>query len=720
MRDFTALISQMTLEEKVGQLIQLSVNFFGTDSELTGPAQKWGLTEEQMATIGSCIGGADAASIRKIQEKHLKNDRNKIPMIFMFDVIHGYRTIYPISLGLSGSFDPDLVAECTKMAAKEASAGGFHLTFAPMVDLVRDPRWGRVMESCGEDPYLASVMGVAQVKAYQGEDVSSHSNIAACVKHFAAYGAPESGKDYNSAEISEHTLRQFYLPSYKACIDAGVKMLMPSFNTVNGIPSTANSFLMKKILKDEWGYDGVIISDWAAICELCTHGIAENMKEAARLGFENGCHIEMVSETYYRHLAELVREGTIKESDVDKAVLYVLRLKDELGLFDDPFHGADDKRGETMYLSEEHREIARRAAEESAVLLKNNGVLPFSTDTKKVAVIGPFAKDKEIQGMWSARGTAEECISVYEGISALLPNAEILTAKGCGNLFTDTDVSGFAEAVDIARQADAVILCVGEPINYSGEANSRTDIRLPGVQAELVKAVTAANPNAAVILFNGRPLDLTNIYNSSPAILEMWFPGNEGGSAAANLLFGVSNPCGKLTMSFPKSVGQCPVYYNRTKTGRPRTRGEDVYQPFSSSYLDCGNLPLFFFGEGHSYTDFTYEAMSLSSTEMTDNDTLTLTVTLKNSGSRAGKEVVQIYLRDHFASTARPIQELIAFEKVHLEAGETRNVSFEIREPMLRFWNAENRYVSEAGAFTLSVGYADHMAFSQDFRLIKK
>ena len=720
MRDFTELISQMTLDEKVGQLIQLSAVFFGTDSELTGPAQQWGLTEEQMATIGSCIGGADAATIRKVQEDHLAKDRNKIPMIFMFDVIHGYRTIYPINLGLAGSFDPDLVSECTKMAAKEASAGGFHLTFAPMVDLVRDPRWGRVMESCGEDPHLASVMGVAQVKAYQGDDVSAHSNIAACVKHFAAYGAVESGKDYNCAELSEHTLRQFYLPSYKACIDAGVKMLMPSFNTVNGIPSTANSFLMKKILKDEWGYDGVIISDWAALCELCTHGVAENLKEAARLGFENGCHIEMLSQTYYRHLAELVREGTIKESDVDKAVLYVLRLKDELGLFDDPFHGADDARGQMMYLSEEHRKIARRAAEESAVLLKNNGVLPFSTDAKRIAIIGPYATEKEIQGKWSARGTAEECVSVYEGISTLLPNAEILTAKGCGNLFTDTDTSGIDEAVDIARQADAVILCVGEPLNYSGEANSRSDIRLPGAQAELIKAVSSANPNSAVVLFNGRPLELTNIYNSAPAILEMWFPGSEGGNAVANLLFGASNPCGKLAMSFPKSVGQLPLYYNRTRTGRPRTKSEDVYQPFSSSYLDCGNLPLFFFGEGHSYTDFTYEKMSLSSTEMADDDTLTLTVTLKNSGSRAGKEVVQIYLRDHFASTARPIQELIAFKKVYLEPGETQDLRFEIREPMLRFWNAENQYVSEAGAFTLSVGYADHMALSQDFRLIKK
>ena len=718
MKDIKSLVKNMTVEERVGQLIQLNASFFGTDSELTGPAQQWGLTKDQLATIGSCIGGNDAATIRRIQEEHLKNDPNGIPLAFMMDVIHGYRTIYPIELGLSGSFDPDLVIECTEMAAKEASAGGVHATFAPMVDLVRDARWGRVMESCGEDTYLASVMGEAQVKAFQGNDISSRDRIAACVKHFAAYGGAESGRDYNSVEISERTLRQFYLSPYKACIDAGVKLLMPSFNNLNGVPSTANSFLMKKILKEEWGYEGTVISDWAAISELCVHGVAANFKEAALLAFDNGCNIEMCSAAYYNNLGNLVREGVISEDALDEAVMSVLKLKDEMGLFDDPFHGADDERGKTLYLSASHREIARRAAEESAVLLKNNGVLPFSDGIKKVAIIGPFAEEKSILGSWSALGRAEEAVSVKDGVCTLLPDAEIFTVRGCGNLHTDTDRSGFDEALSIAGAVDAVILCVGEPAGYSGEGNCRTDICLPGVQTELVRLVTEVNKNSAIVLFNGRPLDLSNIYGCSPAILEMWFPGSEGGSAAANLLFGKANPSGKLTMSFPKSVGQCPIYYNRTVTGRPKTASEEVHQPYVSGYIDCGNLPLFFFGEGLSYTEFAYEKMILSKNEMTSDDIIIVTVTIKNIGKRQGKEVVQLYLRDKVSSAVRPIQELIAFKKVSIEAGLSCEVSFAISEPMLRFWNAENKHISEPGDFTLSVGYADHPYLTEDFRLI--
>lgn len=717
MKDIKSLVKKMSIEEKVGQLIQLNATFFGTDSELTGPAQQWGLTKEQLATVGSCIGGNNAESIRRIQEDHLKNDPNGIPLTFMMDVIHGYRTVYPINLGLSCSFDPELVTECTEMAAKEAASGGIHVTFAPMVDLVRDARWGRVMESCGEDPYLASVMGAAQVKAFQGDDISSHDRLAACVKHFAAYGGAESGRDYNTVDISERTLRQFYLPSYKACIHAGVKLLMPSFNNLNGVPSTANSFLMKKILREEWGYQGTVISDWAAISELCVQGVAENSKEAARLAFENGCHIEMCSAAYYKNLANLVREGVISEESLDEAVLSVLKLKDELGLFDDPFHGGDDERGKSLYLSDSHREIVRRAAEESAVLLKNNGVLPFSDDIKKVAIIGPFAEEKSILGSWSALGKAEESVSVKEGVSALLPNAEILTARGCGNLYTDTDRSGFDEAIELAKSVDTVILCVGEPAGYSGEGNCRTNIRLPGVQAELVRLITEVNQNTAVLLFNGRPLDLSDIYDSSPAILEMWFPGSEGGSAAANLLFGRTNPSGKLTMSFPKSVGQCPIYYNRTGTGRPKTAPEEVHQPYVTGYVDCGNLPLFFFGEGLSYTEFAYEKMTLSKNVMTSDETITVTVTLKNVGKRPGKEVVQLYLRDKVSSAVRPIQELIAFKKLSLDAGEGCEVSFEISEPMLRFWNTENKYISEPGEFRLSVGYADHSYLTEEFCL---
>ncbi len=716
MSDLKALVAQMTVEEKVGQLIQLSSDFFGTGAELTGPAQQRGLTDEQLATIGSCIGGKNATVLREIQDKHLATDRNKIPLLFARDVIHGYRTIYPIGLAMAGSFDPALVTECTEMAAKEAAAGGTHVTYAPMVDLSRDARWGRVMESCGEDPFLASVMGAAQVKAFQGDNIADHDRVAACVKHFAAYGGGEAGRDYNTVEISERTLRQFFLPSYRACIEAGVKMLMPSFNNLNGIPSTANPFLMKKILREEWGFTGTVISDWAAVYELAVQGVAENKKEAARMAFENGCHIEMLSNTYEQNLAELVREGTIDEAALDEAVLNVLRFKEELGLFEDPYHGGDDEKGEAMFLSDAHRAIARKAAEESAVLLKNDGVLPFSDKVRRVAIIGPYAEDKNLRGPWSALGTEAETVSVREGVSALLPNAEIVTTKGCGYLYTDLDKDGFAEAVALAKEADAVILCVGEPLKYSGEGNCRTDIRLPGVQAELVQEVMAVNKNAAVVLFNGRPLALTDIYDA-PAILEMWFPGTEGGSAAANLLFGKANPCGKLAMSFPKAVGQCPLYYNRTNTGRPKTVADDRHQAFVSNYIDCGNLPLFFFGEGHSYTTFTYESMTLDRQQIGVDDTLTVKVTVKNSGDRAGKEAVQLYMRDMVSSAVRPVQELIAFEKVSLLPGESKTVTFTVCEPMLRFWNAENKYLSEAGEFKLFVGYADHALLTDSFRL---
>ena len=720
MKDLSALLAQMTIEEKVGQLMLLSANFFGTDTELTGPAQEWGLSPEELSRVGGCLGGKDADTIRKIQNNHLAADRNKIPLMFMNDVIHGYRTIYPINLGLSCSFDPELVGECTRMSAKEAAAGGVHLSFAPMIDLVRDARWGRVMESSGEDPVLASALGVAQVKAYQGDDLASKEHIAACVKHFAAYGAGESGRDYNTVDMSERTLRQFYLPAYKACIDAGVKMLMTSFNTLNGLPSTANPFLMKQILREEWGYDKAVVSDWGAIYELTVHGVASDLKDAAKLAFENGCHIDMCSKAYYQNLASLVREGVIPESELDEAVMKILTLKDELGLFEDPYHGADASRGLEMYLSPEHRAIARRAAVESAVLLKNDGTLPFSKSAKRIAIVGPFADDYGIIGMWASKGKKEEAVPVSAGVRALLPDAEIVTARGCGNTHTDTDRSGFDEAIELARGADAVIICVGEHAHYGGEANSRTSLDLPGVQAEFVNAVTAVNKNSAVLLFNTRPLSLVNIYDSSPAILDMFFPGTEGGSAAAELLFGYANPSGKLSMSFPKSVGQCPIYYNRLLTGRPKlSLPDEEYQAFSNGYIDCGARPLFFFGEGLSYTSFEYESMELDSHELDADGKITVSVTLKNTGDKVGKEVVQLYIRDIVSSTSRPIQELLDFRKISLAAGEEKTVTFEITEPRLRYWNAQNRYISEAGDFSVFVGYADHPIISDSFTLVE-
>lgn len=713
------LLSEMTIDEKIGQLEQFNAVYCGQSvADITGPLQKLGLEPDFIPKIGSVLNFHGADEMIAIQKKHLEDDRNKIPLLFMMDVIHGYRTIYPIPLALGASFNPDTVTECSRMAAVEASAGGIQVTFTPMVDYVRDARWGRVMETCGEDPYLNSVMGATQVRAFQQDDLSNPDNLATCVKHFAAYGGAEAGRDYNTVEISERLLRECYLPAYKACIDAGTTMLMPSFNSLNGVPSIANPFLMRQVLKKEWKFGGVVISDYNAIGELKKHGITDSQKEAARLAFENGCDIEMMSTSYYRCLRELIEEGVFTEKQLDDAVMRVLKLKKDLGMFDDPYRGASAEREAAICLTPEHRAIARRAAEESAVLLKNDGILPLSENTKKIALIGPFADSKEIKGFWACCGKDEDCVTVFEGISALLPNAKIVKAKGCSAEWNECEKDDFAEALNAAKNADAVVLCVGEPQKYSGEGNSRADIRLPGVQEELIAEVLKVNSNAVAVVFSGRPLVLSALDKSVPAILEMWFPGTEGGNAVANLLFGKVNPSGKVSMSFPKAVGQCPIYYNHPSTGRPKTKPEDVHQGYASNYIGCGNLPLYPFGHGLSYTTFEYTSVELDKTEMTKDETVTVRVTVKNTGDRAGKEVVQLYLHDLFASVVRPIQQLIAFEKIELLPGEEKTVTFTVTEEMLRFCGADCKWISEAGDFDLFVGHADHAAITKRFRLL--
>lgn len=713
------LLSGMTVEEKIGQLVELNAEFFiKSASEVTGPNTSFGLREEDLSTIGSTLNFSGAKEMREIQSEHLERDRNKIPMLFAMDVIHGYKTLYPIPLAMGCSFDPELMRECCRMAAAEASAAGVHLTFAPMLDLCREPRWGRVMETCGEDAYLNSVMGVAQVEGYQGDSLSDEGSIAASVKHLAGYGGAESGRDYNTVEISEHTLREFYLPAYKACIDAGAKLVMPSFNNLGGLPSTANPWIMRKILREEWGYDGLVVSDYAAINELMRHGVAEDLRACAVLAFENQCDVEMMSAAYYKHLASLIEEGVFTEEQLDRSVMRMLKLKNELGLFDDPYHKASEEKESELFYCEKHRETVRRAAEESAVLLKNDGVLPFSEDIKKIAVIGPLRDTGELNGFWTCCGDKSYAVSVTEGIRSLIPNAEIFGVDGVSCTIGDNDTSGIEEAVRVAKSAEAVVLCVGESQEYSGEARCLVDISLTPSQCELVRRVSEANRNTAVLLFNGRPMVLSGISDSAHAILDMFYPGTEAGNAAADLLFGRANPSGKLSMSFPKHVGQIPVYYNRTLTGRPKRRADDSYERYTSGYMDCGILPLYFFGEGLSYTEFVYESMALDRSEMRPDETLRVSVTLRNAGQRDGKEVVQLYLHDLVSSTVRPIQELVAFEKVLLKAGERRTVTFEIREDMLRLWSFEGKHISEKGDFTVSVGYADHMHFTEKFRLI--
>ena len=719
MNRLETILSQMSIEDKIGQLTQYEGNMFlDTQAIVTGPQRNLGLTDADTARVGSVLNFQNVAEMKQIQDTHLENDPHKIPMVFMMDVIHGFRTIYPIPLALGCSFDPAIAEECSRIAAAEASAIGINVTFTPMVDYARDPRWGRVMETCGEEPRLTGVLAKAQIRGFQGDAPAKPGRLAACVKHYAAYGGAEAGRDYNLVECSHRELREYYLPAYKDCIDAGAKLLMPSFNSLNGIPSIANPLLMQQILKDEWGYDGVVISDYAALEELIPHGIAANQKEAARLGFANGCDMEMCSSTYFHHLKQLIEEGTFTEAQLDAAVLRVLKLKEDLGLFEDPYHGADQEKADALFLCPEHRAVAKKAAEGSAVLLKNDGLLPLSKKLRSIALIGPMADSHEINGFWSCCGKTEDTVSVLEGVTALLPDAKITTAPGCGKFWDDTDASGIPEAVALAKEADAVILCLGEPEDYSGEGNCRTDLRLPGVQEELARRVIEANPSTAVVLFNGRPLVLKALDEIAPAILEMWFPGTEGGHAAAALLFGDANPCGKLSMTFPDNAGQCPIYYNHPNTGRPHRTDSTQRRRFASCYIDSPTLPLYSFGHGLSYSRFVYEDMTLSADTMTKDSPLEVSITIRNESDRAGAEVVQLYMRDLVASVVRPIQQLIGFQKVAFAPGEEKTIRFTVTEEMLRFWNFEGKHISEPGDFRLMVGYADHFVLTKEFHLL--
>ena len=714
------LLNSMTTEEKAGQLVQCNAGqFISNQLEITGPDGETLPSETLCRVMGSVLTFEDAKQAKALQEMHMAADPKKIPMLLMLDVIHGLRTTYPIPLAMGCSFDDDLTAACADMARKEASVCGVHVTFNPMVDTARDARWGRILETYSEEPLINGRMGAAIVRATQGAALSDPGNIACCVKHFAAYGAGEAGRDYNTVDISERSLRQDYLPAYKACVEAGARLIMPSFNALNGIPSVANKRLMNRILRDEWGFSGVVVSDYGAVGELTVHGVAADLKEAARLAIEAGCDIDMVCNAYFLHLADLVREGTVSEEMLDAAVMRVLRLKNDLGLFENPFHGADEEEEKRIYLCPEHREIARKAAEESAVLLKNESILPFRKDIKRIALIGPFAEETHLNGFWSRPGAERYTVTIPEGIRTLLPEAELIVEKGSGANFEDTDTSGIAKAAAAAAKADAVILTLGEPENYSGEGRSRAELDLPGPQMMLAEAVLAANANTAAVLFNGRPLVITEPAAKAPAILEMWYPGTEAGNALAELLWGDANPCGKLSAGLPRSVGQYPMPYNRMNTGRPKPGPDSRAVPFSSCYLDMPNLPLFSFGFGLSYTSFEYTKLALSRKEIRRNEELQVTVTVRNTGNRTGKETVQLYMRDPAACVVRPVQQLIDYRKITLEPGEEADVIFTVKEQQLRFFDAEGREVSEPGEILISTGYADHLILTERFLLRK-
>lgn len=682
------LLSRMTLDEKAGQLAQYS-----------------GFSEDRATAIsegrvGSLLNVTGAENTNRVQRIAVEESRLGIPLLFGLDVIHGYRTIFPIPLATASSWDPELVTSIETIAAREARAAGVHWTFAPMVDIARDPRWGRIAEGAGEDPYLGAVMAAARVRGFQGDNVAAPDRIIACLKHYVAYGAPVGGRDYNSVDMSERTLREIYLPPYKAGVDAGAATVMSAFNLLNGVPATANTFTINGILRGEWGFDGLIVSDWNSVGELITHGYAADARDAARLAFEATIDMDMMGDIYARQLAGLVRAGVIPEASLDESVRRVLRAKFRLGLFDDPY--ADPELEEAVILRDDHVAAARDAARESMVLLKNEGaVLPLSEDLGSIAVIGPLADNQtDLLGSWHAQGRAEDVVTVLAGIRhRAAPTTTVSYAQG--STVTGLERDGFAEAVEIARSADVAIVVIGEREFETGEAASRTQLGLPGVQQELIEAVHETGTPVVAVIMSGRPLTIAWLAENVPAILQAWHPGIQGGNAVADLLWGDFNPSGKLPVSFPRSVGQIPIYYSHDMTGRPRTD-----ERYTSKYLDSPNTPLYPFGHGLSYTTFEYGDLALSADTISTDGTITVSATVTNTGNLAGAEVVQLYIRDPVASVVQPVKKLRGFTKILLEPGERRTVRFTLGPRELGFYDRDMEWVVEPGAFTVWVGWS--------------
>ncbi|WP_150268335.1 glycoside hydrolase family 3 N-terminal domain-containing protein [Paenibacillus tepidiphilus] len=714
-------IKLMTLEEKAAQLLQLAAPFYdkpGDHSEVTGPMEELGIDAATVQNAGSVLGISGAEKMIAVQQAHMEQNRLGIPLLFMADIVHGFKTIFPIPLAIGCSWNPELAERSAQVAAYEAAVSGLHVTFAPMVDLVRDPRWGRVMESTGEDPYLNAVFARAFVEGFQGEDLSGDvKRVAACVKHFAAYGLSEGGRDYNTVDLSERQLREYYLPAYKAAVDAGCEMVMTSFNTVDGIPATGNRKLLRSLLREEWGFEGVVISDWAAIKEIVAHGAAGDEREAALKAMLAGVDIDMMTTSYIQHLPELVREGAIEQRMLDEAVLRILKLKEKLGLFENPLRGADPAAEAEIMRCAEHREVSRQLAEQSAVLLKNGGLLPLRQG-QKIALVGPFADSGDILGWWSWLGETETAVKLGTAMQQLAAEpADVRIAEGCG-IESITDAQK-AAALQAAEGADVIVLALGEASHMSGEAGSRSDIRLPEAQLELIRLMKELGKPLAVVLFNGRPLDLHGVYDTADAVLEAWYPGSEGGAALANLLYGAANPSGRLSMSFPYTVGQVPVYYNHYSTGRPFSAEEqEKGNRYISQYLDIPNDPLLPFGFGLSYTSYAYEGLQLSAQQLTADGELKVKVKVTNTGAMAGTETLQLYVRDVAGEVVRPVRELKAFRQVTLAPGESREVEFTLTEMQLRYHHSDLSVSSDPGAFRLYVGGNSRDALEAEFRLV--
>jgi len=708
-----SVLNLMTLEEKIGQL-----NLVSGEGELTGPVTEDRNYVQQIKNghLGAMLNVNGSEYTRKLQEIAVEETRLGIPLIFGYDVIHGYKTIFPVPLGESATWNPRTIERSARIAAIEATAAGQHWTFAPMVDISRDARWGRIMEGAGEDPYLGSEVARARVRGFQGGTLDENYTMLACAKHFIAYGDPVGGRDYNTVDMSVRRLKETHLPPFKAALEAGVATYMTSFNELNGVPVTGSEKFVKGIVKEQWDFNGFIVSDWASVSEMIVHGVARDKYEAGELAMNAGVDMDMEGRVYIEELRNLIEDGKITEEQINDAVRRILRKKFELGLFDDPYKYCDMEREEKLLLAEPHRKHARRVASESMVLLKNeNNALPLSKDLSSVALIGPLVEgDQEYIGTWSARGEAKHVINTLEGFrNKLGNNTDILYSKGCD--ITGNNKEGFSDALKKARRSDAVVAVVGESAMMSGEALSRMNIDLPGVQKELVMELAKLNKPLIVVLMNGRPLAIPEVDTAASAILEAWLPGTEGGNAIADVVFGDYNPSGKLPVSFPYAVGQVPVFYEHKKTGRPKQ--EDVR--YTSKYIDGPNKPLYPFGYGLSYTTFSFSDIRMNQREIGFDETLQVAVTVENTGKMAGEEVVQLYTRDMVGSVTRPVKELKGFQKIFLQPGEERDLVFNITSEDLRFYTKDMEYKAEPGEFKIFIGSSSEDLKERTFRLVE-
>ena len=722
-----SLLSIMTLEEKVGQMNQYS-GFW----DATGPSPKEGEASKKYEDlkkgwVGSMLNVRGVEEVRALQKIAVEETRLGIPLIFGYDVIHGFKTISPIPLAESASWDLEAIKKSAQIAAAEAAVSGLNWTFAPMVDISRDARWGRVMEGAGEDPYLGSLIAKARIEGFQGDDLANEFTIVACAKHFAGYGFAEAGRDYNTVDVSENTLHNMILPPFKAAVEAKVRTFMTAFNEIGGIPAVGHSYLQRELLKKDWKFSGFVVTDWGTIGELEAHGFAENLKNATEIAANAGTDMDMESYGYVAHLVDLVKTGKVKESLVEEAAKRILRVKFELGLFENPYKYCDEAREKSTIGKPEFMAGVLDMAKKSIVLLKNEGsLLPLAKKGQNIAIIGDLAKDKTSPlGNWRLAADDETAVSVWEGVQKYAEN-NYTYARGVklinnklsfsGELETNiNDRSEFKTAINLAKNADVVLMVLGEHGFHSGEARSRTDLELPGLQQELLEAIYQVNKNIVLVLQNGRPLTIEWAAQNIPAIVEGWQLGTQSGNALAEVLFGDYNPSGKLTMTFPRNVGQIPIYYNYKNTGRPAPK--DPGSVFWSHYIDSENTPLYPFGYGLSYTTFVYSDFKISQEEMTENDEITVEVTISNTGNYDGKEVVQLYIRDLVTSTTRPVKELKDFALIELAKGASKKVSFKINKEKLQFYSARKQWEAEKGTFEVFVGTNSNAELKKSFVL---